>query len=99
MARRSTGPWYRAARKSWYATVGGKSVPLGVRGEDNRDAALTAWHKLLSGAPILAAPAAPQPAPLTAGELLNGFLADVRDRVTAKNTTKVYGYFFRQFKA
>jgi integrase len=49
MARHSEGPWFRKGTNSWYATVGGRSIPLGVVGRANRKAAWEAWRALMAG--------------------------------------------------
>src|SRR5262249_14231060 len=48
MARPSK-PWYRASKDSWYVTVNGKKLSLGVRGQENMLAAITAWDRLMAG--------------------------------------------------
>jgi hypothetical protein len=110
MARRNVGPWFRASRNLWYATVDGKAVPLNVAGRNNEAAAIAAWHRLMAGvAPTPPQPTAPpqpavpsngaaqRPAP-TAAELFDAFLADVRGR-SAGRTGVVYAFVFRHFKA
>ena len=32
---RPAAPWFRSSANNWYATVDGRKVSLGVRGEDN----------------------------------------------------------------
>ena len=41
-------PWYRASKGTWYCTLNGKKVSLGVRGLKNSRAAREAWHKLMA---------------------------------------------------
>jgi integrase len=82
---RPNAPWFRKSTNSWYSTIDGKKVPLGVRGKENRKPALIAFGELLAGrAPSLAAlshPALPSHgAPSPAGslkvrELVDRFLA------------------------
>jgi integrase len=69
---RPNKPWYRASKGAWYATVDGKKVSLGVKGEDNKAEALKAWHRLMAGPGE--EPAAPQPDP-TVAELVRQLLA------------------------
>ena len=47
MARPSK-PWFRASMGTWYVKIGGKQHSLGVRGRENRSAAVAAWHRLNS---------------------------------------------------
>jgi integrase/recombinase XerC len=88
-------PWFRAAKGTWYATVGGRQVSLGVQGEDNEEAAFKAWHKKMAEEgecrtkPKRAA---------TVGQVIDAFLEDVKDRVKP-NTVRVYDYFLKPFKA
>jgi integrase len=51
MARHVEGPWFRSSKNTWYATVGGKPVSLGVRGESGRQEAVKTWHRLMAGEP------------------------------------------------
>jgi integrase len=51
MARQTDGPWFRASKETWYATVDGKSVSLSVKGDTNRAEAFKAWHRLMAGLP------------------------------------------------
>ena len=46
---RPSKPWFRASKGTWYVTLNGKKVSLGVQGEDNRDEAIKAWHVLMAG--------------------------------------------------
>jgi hypothetical protein len=49
---RPAAPWFRSSANAWYATVNGRKVSLGVRGEENRKQAVTAWHRLMGGLPL-----------------------------------------------
>ena len=60
MARHVEGPWYRVSKGTWYATVNGKSLSLGVRGEGNRKEAQEAWHKLMASPPKAKVEAGPK---------------------------------------
>jgi integrase len=63
MARQVEGPWFRESKGTWYATVQGKSVSLRVRGENNKQQAVDAWHRLMAnGSPGPARSNAPAPA-------------------------------------
>jgi site-specific recombinase XerD len=48
MARSVEGPWFRASKGTWYATVGPRKVSLGVKGEGRRADAVKAWHRLMA---------------------------------------------------
>lgn len=101
MARNTEGPWFRKAKDTWYATVSGKSVSLGVKGTENRSAAVTAWHRLMAGVteqPQLH-PAVSTPTiagGITVSELTKSFLEDVAERVTP-NTLALYKHFLTGF--
>ncbi len=41
---RPSKPWFRASKQTWYVTIEGKKVSLGVRGRENARAAKDAWH-------------------------------------------------------
>lgn len=87
MPRRSLGPWYRTSRDQWYVCIGEKMVSLGVRGRENRDEAIVAWHRVLGNRPV------PSPAPesdsspgsatgaRTVRQLVDVFLADAKSRL------------------
>src|SRR5690348_17027479 len=89
---RPSKPWFRAAKGSWYVTIDGRKVSLGVRGKENKKAALDAWHKLLASGET---PAAPKAAP-TVGDIITAFLTDCRPRVKAK-TLRGYRDFLEPF--
>lgn len=96
MARRADGPWFRAGKNSWYASVNGEQINLKVKGIENQPDAVRAWHRLMAGDPIQPAPHAhtplppgdtPPPArsdrsPLTVTELVAAFLADAAGRMS-----------------
>jgi len=75
MARGIEGPWFRESKGVWYATVGGKSVSLGVKG-DKADA-VRAWHRLMAAG----VGAKPAPKPVTVKELVAAFLSDAGTRL------------------
>jgi integrase len=89
MGRHVEGPWFRASKNGWYATVGGKKVALGVKGQERRAEAVQAWHRLMAGVPTAPATlpplAVPQPEPPPAGftvrELAALVLADAASRL------------------
>ena len=84
MARDVTGPWLRASKNTWYATFGGAKVSLKIKGEENRDAAVKAWHRLMADGQT-ATPNRPQgadaPPALTVQELVDLFLTDISTRL------------------
>lgn len=92
MARNVEGPWYRASKGTWYATVGGKNVSLQVRGETSRAEAVRAWHRLMAGVSVDTVPTPKveqkKPIPeaktaneLTVRQLADMFLADAESRL------------------
>src|SRR5262245_51013656 len=92
MARPSQ-PWFRASKNTWYVTLEGKKVSLGVRGEKNKAAAMDAWHRLFAnGKPI---PEEKAEAP-TIKALIEAFLAEATNRVKVK-TVRWYREFLTPF--
>lgn len=96
MARQVEGPWFRGAKDTWYATVAGRSVSLGVKGERNKKAAQEAWHKLMAEGPK----AKPEPTaePLTVRRLADAFLADAEARLKS-STVETYRHDVEEFAA
>jgi integrase/recombinase XerC len=84
MARQVNGPWYRAGKNAWYATVDGKSISLGVKGKRSQKQAQDAWHRLMANP-------TPKPKPelLTVRQLADAFLADAQARLKAP-TMRLY---------
>ena len=89
---RPNRPWFRESKQTWYATVEGKMVSLGVKGLDNEADAFKAWHKMMAG---VKEKAKPKPEP-TVAEVAMGFLADVEGRAKP-NTIRAYRYFLLPF--
>src|SRR5438128_2248412 len=101
MARQVEGPWYRQSKGTWYATIGGRKVSLGVRGEASRQAALQAWYRVMANAtgetvtppnPTAAAQVSAPTAVIgnaTTSAVVDGFLADAKVRVKP-NTLATY---------
>ena len=84
MARDVTGPWFRASKNTWYATLGGAKVSLKIKGEENREAAVKAWHRLMADgqtATTNVPQVADAPPALTVQELTDLFLADIASRL------------------
>src|SRR6185437_3485760 len=48
---RSSAPWFRSSKKTWYCTFGGRKVSLGVRGEENRKQGLRPQARLVIDIP------------------------------------------------
>ncbi len=92
MARPSK-PWYRAEKGTWYCTVGGKKISLGVQGRENKKAAEEAWHRVMAG--MKEEKAGPKAEP-TVTVVVEGFLADCEGRVKPK-TVRGYRDFLRPF--
>jgi integrase len=90
---RPNKPWFRAGKGTWYATVDGRKVSLGVQGEENVKAAYEAWHRLMAG--IEEEKARPRSEP-TVGEVIRQFLADCEGRAKP-NTVRVYRQFLLPF--
>ena len=94
VARVSEGPWFRAAKNTWYAKVNGKQVSLGVRGSDGKKDATNAWHRMManplqtSGRQRQGVQSAPA---LTVSETVEQFLADAAFRLKP-NTVRIYRY-------
>ena len=71
-------PWYRESKKTWYATVGGRKVSLGVRGRENSEAAFKAWQQLKEGEKVAQGGEAEA---VSVAEVVKAFLADAESRV------------------
>ena len=46
---RPNKPWFRESKQAWYATVEGRMVSLGVKGQDKEADAMQAWRRLMGG--------------------------------------------------
>ncbi len=93
MARKGK-PWFRQSKGTWYATVEGRKVSLGVRGEENEADAYRAWHRLMAG--LREEKIKPKREP-SVGMVIREFLADCEGRVKAK-TLRIYRYFLKPFR-
>lgn len=94
--RQSEGAWYRKAKDTWYATVDGRKVSLGVKGKANRKAAQEAWHRLMAGAP--APKSEPRTSAVRVRDVVDAFLSDVGGRAKPR-TVAVYRYLLGTFSA
>src|SRR5262249_2518582 len=92
MARPSK-PWFRASKNTWYVTVEGEKVSLGVRGPENKAEAITAWHRLM--ADDRPKPEEKAKAPAVAA-LTKGFLDDCEGRLKP-STIQGYRHFLTPF--
>jgi integrase len=90
---RPNAPWYRASKNTWYSTVDGKKVSLGVKGRNNEAEAIKAWHKLMANGKPSSKPKAEAAG---VGEVLTAFLADCEGRVKP-NTLRCYKLFLLPF--
>jgi integrase len=88
-------PWFRASKGSWYATVGGRKLSLGVRGRENAKAAKEAWHRLMANGPKATQKPKPEP---TVAEVIDAYLSDAESRVKPE-TLRGYRKFLRPFSA
>src|SRR5437868_6444495 len=108
---RPAAPWFRSSANTWYATVNGRKVSLGVRGEENRKQAITAWHRLMGGLPLETPQqtpeppqAAPQPTPpkqepgQSLPALVAAFLVDAEQRIKPESH-RGYVKFLNPFAA
>src|SRR5688500_5690621 len=93
MARPSR-PWFRASKGTWYVTVNGKKVSLGVQGRENLKAAEESWHKLMTGVELSSTLARIKGA--TVADVVTQFLADSEGRVKP-NTARYYRDFLAPF--
>lgn len=94
MSVRTSGPWYRTARKMWFANSEGKQVPLNVTDPGDRVGADAAYQALLAiaGAAAKLSPAAAVPPPSaprvrTVAEAIAGYLASCERRAAAGKIT------------
>jgi integrase len=83
---RPAKPWYRAQKNSWYATIGGSVVSLGVQGRANRKAALATWYRLMADEktqPVESAEPTEriQANSVTIASIATAFLDDARSRL------------------
>jgi integrase len=90
MARRPK-PWYRRDKNSWYTTMRGKQIPLGVRDPADEAGAWAALEKLIEGT-VSRALAGAKGREGTVSELIPAFLESKRPVVAAR-TLAGYGKF------
>jgi len=108
--RRSSGPWFRQSKNSWYVWHSGKQINLKVKGESNEEKAVKAWHRLMGGddSPTPTVIPCPQTVPLppqrqqpvnpeqTLATLVSAFLSDAKGRVKAESY-RGYAKFLNPF--
>src|SRR5579885_1348156 len=86
-------PFFYAAKNTWYCWDGSRKVSLGVRGEESKEEAFKAWHRLMTnGKPT---PEARAEAP-TVAEVFKAFLADAEGRLKP-STVRGYRDFLTPF--
>jgi integrase len=85
-------PWFRKGKGTWYATINGKKVSLGIKSREKRRAAYEAWHRLVTKQKE----GEKTKAPVSIGTIISAFLADAESRAKAK-TMRVYRYFLLPF--
>jgi integrase len=85
-------PWFRESKGTWYVTVNGKKISLGVKGRENRREAYEAWHRLAGEKEEAEKPKPPA----SVRTVIDAFLADAESRVKAK-TMRVYRYLLSPF--
>ncbi len=78
VARTTVGAWFRKSKDAWYATIGGQSVSLRVRGKANRKAAQEAFYKLMADGPVKKKAVITGQ---TVQDLIDSFLADATTRL------------------
>lgn len=84
------GVWYRKARDMWFTSIGGKQVPLNVRGEDAEHLAKQALNDLAKATP----PPAP-PRAKTVKQAVADYLAGVAGEVKPWTLRGYRGYLNR----
>jgi integrase len=80
-------PWYRKSVNGWYICLNGKQVLL-AKGKANKAEAYRKYADLVGEAP--------KPDSLTVGELVEGYLSYIQQRIRPK-TLEVYTLFLRSF--
>jgi integrase len=92
MARHSTGAWYRKSKNGWYAKIGGKQIPLGIKGIENETAAQRAWHRLMANGAVPEPKTESKQADVpTVFAVIEGFLSDAKGRVKANTYANYKG--------
>jgi len=98
MARSVEGPWFRASKGTWYATLHGKNVSLKVKGNENREEAVRAWHRLMADGMTAKPEPKAKPDEMTVQQLADAFLADAAHRLKAP-TMRLYRVHLAAFCA
>jgi integrase len=81
-------PFFKASRDTWYVSVSGRKLSLGVHGRGNRAAAYAEWHQLLAnGKPATTG---------TVAGVISAYLDDASCRLKP-HTVKVYRWFLTPF--
>jgi hypothetical protein len=80
---RPNAPWFRDSKNTWYTTIDGRQVSLGVHGKKNRRAALQALARLIAGVEP------PRPcSSLKVAELVENFLASAGQRLKPRTVAR-----------
>jgi integrase len=88
-------PYFRSSKGTWYAWIAGRQRSLGVKGEENEDAAYKAWHHLCSETPTNALDATnDDKTTLRLADVLQRFLDDAKRRVGSE-TYRGYEKYLR----
>src|SRR4051812_13454742 len=103
MARQSK-PWFRNSKNTWYCTLEGRKVSLGVQGVGNEKEAISAWHRLMGGMPLEAPPTPRKPTvepqaevkAVSVESVITAFLADAKSRVIGE-TQRVWAQHLLPF--
>jgi hypothetical protein len=90
---RPNKPWFRSDKNTWYATVDGKKISLGIRGKENKADAVKAWHRLMADGRTMPEVRAEVP---TVATLVTAFLADAEARLKPA-TVRGYRDFLNPF--
>jgi integrase/recombinase XerC len=90
---RPNKPWFRSDKNTWYATIDGKKISLGVRGKENKADAVRAWHRLMADGRTTPEARAEVP---TLTKLVTAFLADAEVRLKPA-TVRGYRDFLNPF--
>jgi hypothetical protein len=89
-------PFFRSSKGTWYAYINGRQRSLGVKGNENEQAAYVAWHRTLANVSetLSATPTNAlerherRSVGVSLGELLERFLEDAKKRVGSETHRK-----------
>lgn len=96
---RPNTPWFRKSKNTWYVTLNGRLVSLGVAGRGNRKQAMQVFARLLTKQTGPVVSADPRPTPTrTVGQVMDSFLAHTAAR-HKPHTVRTYRRFLEPFAA